>query len=435
MATGSPGDLDPDIWGNSNLPIFPVHLYLVLSKLSSEEQRPERDRSMAFPRIQVRRGELRIHENLSDLSVDLVEYISELSEASVKERGAFAIAISGGSLVGLMSKLSEAPYNRTIDWAKWCVYWADERVVAKTHVDSNYRLAKECLFSKVPIIPSHVHSINDSLSAEEAANEYEFSIRQLVRTRVIDVSDTSDCPKFDLILLGMGPDCHVASLFPNHPALSLKHEWVTYITDSPKPPPERITFTLPVINSASNVALVVTGASKAEAARLAISDAGPTSLPVRMVDPVEGKLVWFLDLEAASRIEYKKPIVIDMPTMATGTTQYCKGSSLTFWATPFFSDDTSSSPERSSVPMQKNFIIILGINPCPAASNSSFASFPTFKQNTAVINNELNTLRLTSLDGRVKVNPAEDGGTLASLQKWPKHYGFAFDHFTMIILG
>ncbi|GKA07463.1 probable 6-phosphogluconolactonase 1 [Tanacetum coccineum] len=107
----------------------------------------------------------------------------------------------------------------------------------------------------LPIVPSHVRSINDSLTAKEAANEYEFVIRQLVRTRVVNVSDVSDCPKFDLVLLGMGPDGHVPSLFPNHLVLEEKNERVTFITTSPKPPPERITFTLPVINSTANMAV------------------------------------------------------------------------------------------------------------------------------------------------------------------------------------
>ncbi|GAB4840133.1 Probable 6-phosphogluconolactonase 1 [Ancistrocladus abbreviatus] len=259
---------------------------------------------MSLPRIQNDRGELRIHDSLDELSTDLVEYISELSEASVKERGVFAIALSGGSLIGLLGRLCEAPYNKTIDWAKWYIFWVDERVVAKSRTDSNYKLAKDGLLSKVPIISGHVHSINDSLSAEDAASEYEFGIRQLVKTRVIDVSDISDCPKFDLILLGMGPDGHVASLFPGHPALAVKDEWVTFITDSPKPPPERITFTLPVINSASNVAVVVTGGSKAEAVHSAIDDIGPdcASLPARMVHPSKGKLVWFLENQAATKL-------------------------------------------------------------------------------------------------------------------------------------
>ncbi|PSR85002.1 6-phosphogluconolactonase [Actinidia chinensis var. chinensis] len=251
------------------------------------------------------RGELRIHESLDELSTDLAAYVAELSEVSVKERGVFTIALSGGSLIGLMGKLCEAPYNKTVDWAKWYIFWADERVVAKSHSDSNYKLAKDALLTKVPIVPSHVHSINDSVSAEQAAKDYEFIIRQLVKTRVISVSETSDCPKFDLVLLGMGPDGHVASLFPNHSVLNEKDEWVTFITDSPKPPPERITFTMPVINSASDVAVVATGIGKAKAVHSAINNVGPDclSLPARMVQPTNGKLVWFLDKAAASKLD------------------------------------------------------------------------------------------------------------------------------------
>lgn len=157
----------------------------------------------------------------------------------------------------------------------------------------------------MPLVPGHIHSINDTVSAEEAAEDYEFVIRQLVKTRMVSVSETSDCPKFDLILLGMGSDGHVASLFPNHSVLDEKDEWVTFITDSPKPPPERITFTLPIINSAANVVMVVTGESKAEAVHLAIDDVGPdcSSLPARMVQPTKRKLVWFLDKPAASKLD------------------------------------------------------------------------------------------------------------------------------------
>ncbi|XP_058070493.1 probable 6-phosphogluconolactonase 2 [Magnolia sinica] len=250
------------------------------------------------------RGELRIHDSLDELATDLADFIAELSEMSVKERGFFAIALSGGSLISLMGKLCEVPYNKTVDWAKWYIFWAAERVVAKKHIDSNYKLAKDGLLSKVPVVPGHVYSIKDSLSAEEAASEYEFVLRQLVKTRTVSVSETSDCPKFDLILLGMGPDGHVASLFPHHAALDEKDEWVTFITDSPKPPPERITFTLPVINSASHVAIVATGSSKAEAIHSAVSDVGSDcTLPARMVRPTNGKLVWFLDRSAASKVD------------------------------------------------------------------------------------------------------------------------------------
>ncbi|PKI52725.1 probable 6-phosphogluconolactonase 1 [Punica granatum] len=251
------------------------------------------------------RGELRIHESLDDLAASLAEYIAELSEVSVKDHGVFSIVLSGGSLVGLMGKLCEAPYIRTVDWARWHIFWSDERVVSKSHSDSNYKLAKDELLSKVPVVPGHIHSINDTVSAEQAASDYEFVIRQLVRTRTVCASDISDCPKFDLILLGMGLDGHVASLFPGHGALDEKNEWVTFLTDSPKPPPERITFTLPVINSASNVAIVITGENKARAVQMVMAgNSGPdcSSLPAQMVSPSSGNLVWFLDRSAASKL-------------------------------------------------------------------------------------------------------------------------------------
>lgn len=157
------------------------------------------------------------------------------------------------------------------------------------------------------VLNSHIHSINDNVTVDQAATDYEFVIRQLVKVRTLDVSESNDCPKFDLILLSMGSDGHVASLFPGHPALELREDWVTYITNSPVSPPERITFTLPVINSASNVAIVAVGEDKASTVQLSI-DQGNTavlsgcSVPARMVQPTEGKLVWFLDKPAASSV-------------------------------------------------------------------------------------------------------------------------------------
>ncbi|KAJ4915683.1 putative 6-phosphogluconolactonase 1 [Raphanus sativus] len=237
------------------------------------------------------RGEIRVHENLEELSIGLVDYIAEISEASILEHGAFCIVLSGGSLISLMGKLIEPPYNKIVDWAKWYVFWAEERAVAKTHDDSNYKLAKDNLLSKVNVFPRHICSINDRISVDKAATE------------------------FDLILLGMGSDGQVASLFPNHRALEVKDDWVTYLTNSPKPPPERITFTLPVINSvtlpvinsAANVAIVATGASKANAIHLAIDDLplqdGSLSLPARLVQPSNGNLVWFMDKPAGSKLD------------------------------------------------------------------------------------------------------------------------------------
>ncbi|XP_074340514.1 putative 6-phosphogluconolactonase 1 isoform X1 [Apium graveolens] len=261
---------------------------------------------MAFSGAEKEGKEVKIYENLDDLKIDLAEYVAELSEAAVKERGTFSVALSGGSLIGLMGReLRHPPYIETLDWALWHIFWADERVVPKNHPDSNYKLAKDNLLPKVLVLPSQMHSINDSLSAKEASEGYEFLIRQLVKTRLVGVSETSDCPKFDLILLGMGSDGHVASLFPNHSVLDNTEDWVTYVTDSPKPPPERITFTMPVINAAANVVVVAIGSSKADAVHLAIDDVGHEcpSLPAKMVKPTNGKLTWFLDKLAASKLD------------------------------------------------------------------------------------------------------------------------------------
>jgi 6-phosphogluconolactonase len=235
------------------------------------------------------------------LAVSLAYDVAQLSNKYTKERGAFTVALSGGSLIKYLRKLVESPYAETIDWAKWHVFWADERVVLKDHLESNYKLASDGFLSKVPIPNLNVYAIDDSLPPDGAADVYETTLRRLVTSNVI--ASTNGLPKFDLMLLGMGPDGHVASLFPGHPLLNEDKKWVTFLNDSPKPPPERITFTFPVINASSNVAMVVTGAGKSTAVYTALEDDKKTvSLPVEKVSPNEGELKWYLDKGAASKL-------------------------------------------------------------------------------------------------------------------------------------
>lgn len=154
----------------------------------------------------------------------------------------------------------------------------------------------------MPIPTGNVYAINDALSAEGAADDYETCLKHLVKTKTIDQSESTGFPKFDLMLMGMGPDGHIASLFPGHPLVQENQKWVSFIKESPKPPPERISFTLPVINSSANIALVVAGAGKANAVHIALSDVSNSDvLPVQLVAP-EGELSWFLDKEAASKL-------------------------------------------------------------------------------------------------------------------------------------
>ncbi|XP_020236760.1 probable 6-phosphogluconolactonase 4, chloroplastic [Cajanus cajan] len=237
-----------------------------------------------------------------DLAVSLAKYVADLSDKFTKERGAFTVCLSGGSLIKYLGKLLEPPYVDSLEWSKWHVFWVDERVVPKTHEDSNYKLALDGLLSKVPIPPGNNYAINDALSAEGAADDYETCLRQLVKNNVIASSPASGFPKFDLMLLGMGPDGHVASLFPGHPLVEENKRWVAFIKDSPKPPPERITFTFPVINASAYAALVVTGKGKADAVNSVLGKSqNSAKLPAGLVAP-EGELKWFLDKGAASKL-------------------------------------------------------------------------------------------------------------------------------------
>ncbi|XP_044461779.1 probable 6-phosphogluconolactonase 4, chloroplastic [Mangifera indica] len=245
---------------------------------------------------------VQVFDSEEDLAVSLAKYTADLSEKFGKERGSFSVVLSGGSLIKSLRKLVEPPYVDSIEWEKWHVFWVDERVVPKDHEDSNYKLAYDGFLSKVPITPGNVYSINDSLSAEGAAEDYEICLKHLVKRNILNVSAATGLPKFDLMLLGMGPDGHVASLFPGHPLVNEKEKWVTSIKDSPKPPPERITFTFPVINSSAYNALVVCGAGKAGPVQAALGNSqNSDKLPVQMVS-AEVELAWFLDKNAASKL-------------------------------------------------------------------------------------------------------------------------------------
>ncbi|KAK6155496.1 hypothetical protein DH2020_009744 [Rehmannia glutinosa] len=193
------------------------------------------------------------------VAVALAQYTADLSEKYIKEKGCFNVVLSGGTLIHTMRVLAEV-YKNAVDWSKWRVFWVDERVVPLDDCDSNYNLANEGFFKKVKKIPKqNIYPIHYSCSAHEVACDYESRLKTLVQNKVLPTSACGCFPKFDLMLLGIGPDGHIASLFPNRPQRYEKKHWVTSILDSPKPPPERITMTFPLIKCASNIAMVVTG--------------------------------------------------------------------------------------------------------------------------------------------------------------------------------
>ena len=223
-------------------------------------------------------------------------YVSRLAAEAAAETGQFTVALSGGSLPKLLAKdLVSQPNRSRINWASWHVFWADERCVPLDHPDSNYVAAKTVLFDQVEIPPDQIYVPNCATDPEAAAVGYEQMIRRVLQPKA------GHPPRFDLILLGMGEDGHTASLFPDHPLLAEKKRWVVPIYNSPKPPPRRVTLTLPVINNAGHVAFLITGAGKAEVLPRAVTGTSPT-VPAGLVTPLAGRLDWFVDEAAAANL-------------------------------------------------------------------------------------------------------------------------------------
>ncbi|KAG8381086.1 hypothetical protein BUALT_Bualt06G0085700 [Buddleja alternifolia] len=254
------------------------------------------------------------YDTEEDVAVALAKYTAELSAKYIKEKGSFSVVLSGGTLIETMRKLVECPYKESVDWSKWLIFWVDERVVPLDDPRSNYKLALDGFLSKVPIPAKNIYPIHYNSSPDHVAKDYEARLKILVEKKILPLSPTG-FPKFDLMLLGVGQNGHVASLFPNHPQCHEKKRWVTFITDSPKPPPHRITLTFPVINSASDIAMVVTDKKEAYPVYVAIEHIHvKPKLPCAEVKAAE-ELTWFLDKAAASDLPPGPPLPHGPPVM------------------------------------------------------------------------------------------------------------------------
>ncbi|KAI9243748.1 6-phosphogluconolactonase [Phascolomyces articulosus] len=224
------------------------------------------------------------------LSDGLNDFVAKRSSEAIADHGAFTVAVSGGSLPKLLSK--ELRQNSNVDFSKWVIFWADERCVPLDDADSNYRELKTHLLDAIDSKPE-IHTIGAfGKDAEKAAVDYEQQLKGYFK---------GELPAFDLILLGMGPDGHCCSLFPGHPLLNETSRWVAPITDSPKPPPERITLTYPVVNNAKAVAFVTAGEGKQDMLQQ-ILEQPQLSLPCQRVKP-NGPVFWFVDDAAAGKLQ------------------------------------------------------------------------------------------------------------------------------------
>lgn len=238
-----------------------------------------------------------VYPDTNTLSQQAAQFIVRLANESIVTRGRFSIALSGGStpkvLYGL---LGSEPYRDQIDWSKVDIFWSDERCVPPDSADSNYRMAREVLLSRVPLSPQQVHRMPaDQPDRDAAAQAYTHEMRQSF--------GTGDIPHFDLIQLGMGPEGHTASLFPHQSSLHEQQRLVMYV-NVPKPPPPRLTFTPPILNAARHVLFLVTGAEKADAVQAVLEgDYNPEEYPAQIVRPASGEIVWMLDEAAAGKLK------------------------------------------------------------------------------------------------------------------------------------
>ena len=230
-----------------------------------------------------------------NLSVRGAERIVVLAKEAVRVNGRFTLALAGGSTPETLYRLlSSEEYSQRIPWDKVHLFWGDERCVPPPHPDSNYRMVRETLLSVIDIPPENVHRIKGELG-EAGAVDYEKTLRMS-----FNISGPS-FPCFDLILLGMGADGHTASLFPGTSVLSEEKLWVRALLVQ-KLKSMRITLTPPVINSAAEILLLVSGEGKASALKEVLEGPfDPGRYPAQLLRRAKGNVTWLVD-EAAGRL-------------------------------------------------------------------------------------------------------------------------------------
>jgi len=214
---------------------------------------------------------------------------------------AHVVLTGGGVGTATLAALAASPARDAVDWRALDVWWGDERFLPAGHADRNETQARAALLDHVPLPADRVHPMPASDGAhgddvDAAARAYAQELAAAARPE-----DRGGVPAFDILMLGVGPDGHVASLFPEHPALYEEERTVVAVRGAPKPPPTRISLTAPAIRAAQEVWLLAAGAEKAGAVSLALSGAGPVAVPAAGATG-RRRTLWLLDRAAAARL-------------------------------------------------------------------------------------------------------------------------------------
>ena len=225
------------------------------------------------------------------------EAIVRILRDAIEERGWASLALAGGRTPRpLYRELAQPPYRTAVQWERVEWFWSDERPVPPDHPDSNFRLAAETLLAELAPPERRIHRMLTELDPREAARLYEATIRRVFRV------DPPGIPRFDLILLGMGADGHIASLFPGTAALEEQQRLVV-ANEVPQLETTRLTFTPPLLRAARAILVLVTGEEKAPAVRDALEGPmDPKRLPAHLLRQVDGQVLWILDRAAASQL-------------------------------------------------------------------------------------------------------------------------------------
>ena len=243
-----------------------------------------------------------IHADVTDVVRAAAQEWIVLAAHAIAARGAFHVALSGGTTPrALYQCLASAEFSGACDWQRVHIWFGDERTVPPHHPDSNYHMAQEALLRHVPLI--HIHRMQGELSdAQQAACAYQAQMAAHMPL-VSEAPSATAVPQFDLMLLGLGPDGHVASLFPDTPILAERSRWVAAVFVE-KLNAWRISLTLPVIDNARHTMLLVAGAGKAEIVGEIFSPPPETGAryPVEMINPGVA-MDWYLDTAAAKYIK------------------------------------------------------------------------------------------------------------------------------------
>ncbi len=210
------------------------------------------------------------------------------------------IVLTGGTMgAEILVSLGHSPAKDAIDWHRLNIWWGDERFLPAGDPERNETQARKALLDAVPLDPSRVHPMPASDGPD--GDDVDAAAARYAGELAAAAPRGRDVPEFDVLLLGVGPDAHVASLFPEHPALHERDASVIGVRGAPKPPPTRISMTFPSLCAARDVWFLVSGADKAGAVGLALSGAGSLQAPAAGVTGIRST-TWLLDRDAATHV-------------------------------------------------------------------------------------------------------------------------------------